>query len=324
VSPEPVTVAIPVRNGGERLREVLTAVRSQRVDRPLELLVADSGSTDGSRELAGELGATVIDVPPAGFSHGGTRNLLAERASGAHVAFLTQDAVPADDRWLARLLEGFELADDVALVFGPYRPCPGASPMVRRELAELFAGFAPDGRPRVDREASSPEGLGLGRRAYFTDANGCVRRAAWERVPFRAVAYAEDHVLAGDMLAAGYAKVYHPGAVVVHSHDYRPVALFRRSFDEWRALREVHGVVEPAGPLALALGLQRRVRDDLAFARREGAPPGRLALASTAHHAARLAGAALGSRADQLPARLRRACSLEGRSGFASVGERAP
>ena len=49
---EPVTVAIPVRNGGALLGEVLGAVRAQQLDRPLELLVADSGSTDGSRELA--------------------------------------------------------------------------------------------------------------------------------------------------------------------------------------------------------------------------------------------------------------------------------
>ena len=42
-----VTVAIPVRNGGRYLAEVLEAVKSQDVDREVELLVVDSGSTDG-------------------------------------------------------------------------------------------------------------------------------------------------------------------------------------------------------------------------------------------------------------------------------------
>ena len=46
------------------------------------------------------------------------------RAAGSHVAFLTQDATPADERWLARLLAGFERADDVALTLGPYRAAP--------------------------------------------------------------------------------------------------------------------------------------------------------------------------------------------------------
>ena len=50
---------------------------------------------------------------------------MMELAEGEHVAFLTQDATPAHDGWLAALLEGFEQADDVALVFGPHEPRPG-------------------------------------------------------------------------------------------------------------------------------------------------------------------------------------------------------
>ena len=69
------------------------------------------------------------------------------RAQGEYVAFLTQDAVPADQRWLSRLLEGFALAPDVGLVYGPYRPRDDATPMVARELTEWFGSFAPDGAP---------------------------------------------------------------------------------------------------------------------------------------------------------------------------------
>ena len=309
---EPVSVAVPVRNGGPLFGDLLAAVRAQRLDRPVELLVADSGSTDGSRELARRHEAELIDVRPGDFSHGATRNLLAERASGSHVAFLTQDAVPADDRWLARLLEGFEAGADVALVFGPYRARPDASLMVRRELADWFASLSTEPE-RGAREIPDV------RRSFFTDVNGCLARVAWERVPFRPVGYAEDQLLARDMLAAGYAKVYRPDAAVIHSHRYRPIEQFRRSFDEWRGLREVGAI--PAAPALTpaALGVQRAVRDDLALARSEGQPGGdRLmtAVASLGHHSLRAAGAALGSRADRLPRALRRACSLEGRAGF--------
>jgi hypothetical protein len=258
----------------------------------------------------------VIDVPPGEFSHGGTRNLLMERSRGSHVAFITQDAVPAHRRWLAHLLEGFELAADVALVFGPYQPRPTSSPMVRRELSAMFESFAPDRKPRVDRATSPAEGAGLGRKAFFSDANGCVARAAWEAVPYRHIEYAEDQALALDMLAAGYAKAYHPEAAVVHSHDYPPGELFRRSFDEWRALAEVHGLRAPLSPVRLGLSLQREVRDDVGLARAEGARGpdlARLAAASLRHHALRGAGAALGSRAERLPPRLQRIGSLEGR-----------
>jgi rhamnosyltransferase len=291
---------------------VLAAVRAQHLDRPVELLVADSGSTDGSRGLARQHGAELIEVRPGDFSHGATRNLLVERASGSHIAFLTQDAVPANERWLANLLEGFDAADDVGLVFGPYRARPDASLMVRRELDDWFASLSTE----AERGAGEIPDI---RRSFFTDANGCLARAAWERVPFRPVGYAEDQLLARDMLAAGYAKVYRPDAAVIHSHRYRPMDQFRRSFDEWRGLREV-GAIPAAPALApAALGVQRAVRDDLALARTEGQPGGdRLttAVASLVHHSLRAAGAALGSRADRLPSLLRRACSLEGRCGF--------
>ena len=314
---DPVTVAIPVRNGGAMLTRTLAAVRAQRVGRPLELLVADSGSSDGSADTARRHGARVISVAPSEYSHGGTRNLLAEAASGSHIAFLTQDATPVDENWLARLLSGFELAEGVGLVFGPYRPRPGSSAMVRRELEAWFHSLSPDGSPRVQRglpTASDPDAM---RRLFFTDANGCIDRRALERVPFREIAYAEDQQLARDMLAAGYVKVYLPGAAVLHSHDYRPLEVLRRSFDEWRGLREVHGAASLPGLLRSGLTVQRSVRDDLSLLRREGASPAsllRTAPAALAYHLLRAVGAALGSRAGSLPSTLRRACSLEGRS----------
>jgi rhamnosyltransferase len=310
----PVTVAIPVRNGGALLREVLAAVRAQALDRPVELLVADSGSTDGSAELARAAGATVLGIER--FSHGGTRNRLMEAAVGAHVAFLTQDAVPADERWLERLLGGFGLAADVALVCGPSLPRPGAPVAVARELDAWFASLAPDGRPRVDR-TREPDGPSAA--TFCSSANCAVARAAWNEVPFREVPYAEDQALALDMLRAGYAKAFVPGAAVVHSHEYGALAQFRRAFDEWRGLREVHGWVQPLAPARTALDIQSQVRKDLRAVRGGGAARDvvvREVTRSLRHWTVRAAGAAAGSRADRLPPRVRRFCSLERRSTF--------
>jgi len=317
-----VTVAVPVRNGGPLLDVALGAVRGQRLDRPMELLVADSGSTDGSREVAQRHGAKILDIPPERFSHGGTRNLLAHNASGAHIAFITQDAVPGGDRWLATLLEGFDAGADVALVFGPYHAAADASAMVRRELADWFGSLSPDGSVRVDRglpDRDEPDAL---RRVFFTDVNACIARVALDQVPFREVAYAEDQLLARDMLASGYAKVYRPDAPVIHSHDYGWGQVLQRSFDEWRGLREVHGIVASGGPVASALSLQRRVRDDVRFMRTRGARGLTLARgigASAAYHCARELGAAFGARADKLPDGVRTRLSLEGRGGFDPV-----
>jgi glycosyltransferase involved in cell wall biosynthesis len=287
-----VTVALPVLDGGPRLAEVLAAVRAQEVEQPVELLVIDSGSTDGSPALARRHGARVIEIPAAEFSHGGTRNRLMELATGDHVAFLTQDSVPAGRRWLAALLGGFALAEDVALVCGPQLPRPDASPMVRREHGEFFARF---GGERVDRGADAD-----GPAAFFSSANGAVARWAWERVPFRAVAYAEDQVLARDVLAAGLAKAYVPEAAVVHSHDHPPLRALRRYFDDFRALAEVNGVREPLTVRYIAARVRNDVAADRAFMRREGLEV--QTLRSLSHHVARALGRSLGTNADRLPA----------------------
>lgn len=318
--PKLVSVAIPVRNGADVLEKTLAAVRAQLLDPPssIELLVCDSASQDASASIARAYGAEVIEIPVECFSHGGTRNLLMRHAQGEHVAFLTQDAVPADPGWLAGLLEGFQLTSEVGLVYGPYQPREDASPMVARELTEWFQSFAPAGAPRIDRLAPSERAIPTreleGIRGFFTDANGCIARAAWEDVPFREFAYAEDRMLAMDMLRAGYAKVYEPRASVIHSHDYSLVGWLRRSFDEARALREVYGDVEATDMRRNALLVWGNVGADLRWVRaRGGRYSPALIACSLAHHLTRIGGSALGARAAALPDPVVRRLSLEGR-----------
>ncbi len=320
-----VTVAVPVRDGGELLLGTLRSLARQSVAH--ELLVCDSGSRDDSVAVARAHGARVIEIAAHGFGHGSTRNLLMREAAGEHVALLTQDAEPADERWLERLLEGFSLADDVAIAYGPYRPREDASLAVRTELERWFASLSPDGAMLLERldadERRAPFASELiGRRGFFTDANACVARAAWERVPFRDVSYAEDRVLAIDMLRAGYAKAFVPQAAVLHSHRYTSVQQLRRSFDEWRGLLEVYDWREPASPRHLLSRMRGSLGQADAALSAERVPRlERLAALAgvAAHQLASLCGALLGSRADRLPPRVRRGLSLEQRADFAPL-----
>jgi hypothetical protein len=134
-------------------------------------------------------------------------------------------------------------------------------------------------------------------------------------------------VLALDMLRAGYAKAFVPHAAVIHSHAYTTGQQLRRSFDEWRGLREVYGWREPLAPAHLL----SRLRGTLGQARRALASEDvsrharALALAGVARHQfASLAGALLGSRANRIPPALRRRLSLERRGGFAPLGADRP
>jgi glycosyltransferase involved in cell wall biosynthesis len=332
LSDAPVSVAIPVRDGAPLLERTLGALATQTVEH--ELVVCDSGSRDGSVELARSHGARVIEIAPAAFNHGATRNLLMAQARGAHVALLTQDAEPAGERWLEELLGGFALGEDVGVVYGPYLPREDASRAVAMELRWWFSSLSPDGQPRVERLDERERMLHAGelvcqrdwewvaRRGFLSDANACVARAVWERVPFREVPYAEDRVFALDLLRAGYAKAFVPAGAVLHSHDYPPLAQLRRSFDEWRALREVYGWREPAAPGHLVGGLRGvvgRARRELLAQGVPASERGAALAALSAHHVLRMTGALLGSRAEHLAPRVRHRLSLEGRSGFAPL-----
>ncbi len=86
-----LSIVIPARNSSHTLKQVLEAI-SPELTRHDELIVADDGSTDGSKELAGSLGARVI--PNSGRpGAAGARNEGAREASGDWVLFVDSDAV---------------------------------------------------------------------------------------------------------------------------------------------------------------------------------------------------------------------------------------
>ena len=271
-----ISVAIPTLDGAAALARTLAAVRAQTVE--AEIVVLDSSSSDATRDVAAAHGAAVHVIERSAFGHGSARNRLMGLASGDRVAFLTQDAVPAHERWLEELL-----APDAALTYGPYAAPPGAGVPMRREYAELFA----------DPPAT-----------WVSSANLCLSRRAWERVPFRDVGYAEDRHLLRDLRAAGMQARYVASAAVVHGHEYGHLERLRRYFDEFRALNELEGWTAPASPRVMAGTVRAEMRKDRAYG----------GGTSVAWHAARVLGAALGTRAHALPAPARKWLSLERRS----------
>jgi rhamnosyltransferase len=273
------SVIVPVLDGARYLPELLAAVFAQGHD--VEVLVVDSGSTDGSVAIATEAGATVIEIPNAEFGHGRTRNLAAERTRGELICFLTQDATP-EPGWLDAYAAAFAADERLGAAFGPHLPRPDTSVMIARELTEFFAGF--------------PVGVHA-EPVFLSNVNACYRRSCWEQVRFDDVAYAEDQAFARAMGDQGWERAYVPGAGVLHAHDYSPLGFARRYFDEYRGLRETAGHAEPLDaarrlrPRARGPALDGRPRLGARQARRRDRP-----LGGPPHHAqvrcsARLAGA---------------------------------
>jgi len=237
------SVVIPTKNAGPQLGNVLNALNAQQTTWPFEVLVVDSGSTDGTVELVKRYPLVrLIQISASEFGHGKTRNFAIANTTGAFVAMLTQDALPASSTWLAALVAAIELDPKIAGVFGRHIAYPEATPFTRHELEQHFLGFLP--QPVVELEDHLRYEKDEGYRQFlyfFSDNNALLRRAVWKKIPYPEVDFAEDQAWARLIIEAGYKKAYAHSAVVYHSHNYGLIECLQRSFDESFALRRLFG-----------------------------------------------------------------------------------
>jgi rhamnosyltransferase len=257
-----ISVLIPTKNGGPPFVRCLEAIRSQDVDDDVEIVVVDSGSTDGSTERAREHGARVHEIDAGEFVHGATRNLAARLSRGTTLVFTSQDAVPADASWLRVLTAPLDDAD-VAGVYGRQLPHEDASP-----AEEFFLDFMYGPAPRVQR-LSSLEELDF-ERTLFSNANSAMRRVDWEANPFADdVEMSEDQEWSRRMLLQGRTIVYEPRAVVRHSHFYSLRDAYRR-FHASGASSSRSYVAGSRSVMTLARAMTRYALEELRWLWRSG------------------------------------------------------
>ncbi len=236
-----VSVVVPTLNAGARFEELLTRISEQDGDLDTELLVIDSGSDDGTVELARACGAAVHEIPKGEFDHGAARNLGASHARGEFVAFIVQDALPLDRRWLGAMVENME-DRQVAGVYGRQLPRPGCGALTRA-LMKDWPTSSPRWReqyaPGTYSELPPEERLHL---ATFDDVSSCLRRSVWEDIPFETAGFGEDLRWGKRVLEAGYKLVYEPRSTVFHSHERGLAYDLKRHYVNQLLLLELFGI----------------------------------------------------------------------------------
>jgi glycosyltransferase involved in cell wall biosynthesis len=100
-----LSFVIPVRNDAARLRRCLDSIAGQHAAAPIEIVVADNGSTDASADVARAAGATVLVLP--GLAVAQLRNRAAAAARGDLLAFVDADH-ELTDGWIAAALAALE------------------------------------------------------------------------------------------------------------------------------------------------------------------------------------------------------------------------
>jgi rhamnosyltransferase len=232
---------IPTLNAGPLLEEVLAAVDRQPGADELERIAIDSGSTDGTRDLLGRHGFQVEVIDRAEFNHGATRDRGIARASGDVVVLLTQDATPADDRWLPALLATY--ADPrVGAAYCKQIPRPDCNPFIARRLSEWNAGRD----ERVVQQCPDAaafhalEPMERLRTCAYDNVAGSVRRSAWETVDgFGHRSFGEDVAFGKRLIVSGWRIVFEPASAVIHSHNRSAKEEGKRIYCDHQNLRDL-------------------------------------------------------------------------------------
>jgi glycosyltransferase involved in cell wall biosynthesis len=122
-----ISVIIPVYNDARNLRTCLNGLRGS-LEAPRECIVVDDGSTDGSADVARELGARVLS---SGGRRGPAlaRNIGAQAAIGDVLLFIDAD-VCVDPDTIQRVRAEFDSDPELDALMGSYDSAPAVSAFV--------------------------------------------------------------------------------------------------------------------------------------------------------------------------------------------------
>jgi rhamnosyltransferase len=249
-----VSILLRSFNEGWALRQTFAALHAQEY-RDWELIVFDSGSTDGSVDLiCKEQPRHFVQLRPDEYVPGRVMNQMMRLAQSDYSIFLNADATPQGTHWLRPLVRPL-FDPKTAAVFGRQIPRPECQAVYACDYDRCFGP-----QRQSDRWPH-----------FFSMVSSGVRKDIWAQRGFsERLQYAEDDEYTRWCKDQGYAVVYCPDSIVMHSHNYTPAQAYKRSFGDAKALaaswpgrrRDFNW------PRTVLLGWLSDLRHDLAFCRR--------------------------------------------------------
>ena len=219
------SVIVRAKDEARTIRHTLTGLASQTV-RP-EIVVVDSGSTDGTVEISRELGDRLVQIPQAEFSYGRALNVGARAAEAPYLFALSAHCAPPDPGWIERALALYE-RDDVVATNGGTRLADGS---------RIEGTFYQDASYAREHPAWG-----------FSNHASSWRRSAWEQFPFdEELEAGEDKAWALEVLThAPWVIAYRADLMVPMDHRWRSGAQanFRRMRLETRAMSQIASLPE--------------------------------------------------------------------------------
>ncbi len=213
MSDSKVSIIMRSFNEAWALRDTLSALRDQEY-KNWELIVIDSGSSDGSDEIIRSFDpAHFVQIQPHEYNPSKVMNQGMNLSSTELGIFLNADATPQGQAWLRPLVNALQ-APKTAAVFSRQIPRP-----------DCQAVFACD----YDR-CFGPNRESAGWDHFFSMVSSGIRKDIWSQRGFREdLQYAEDDEYTRWCKEQGYRIEYCETSVAMHSHNYTLDQEFKRS-----------------------------------------------------------------------------------------------
>jgi len=218
-----VDIIIPVYKPGPEFKNILGRLLRQTV--PLNhiylLQTIDNGSS-----LMEDLAEGIVSVHPVlkkEFDHGATRRFGAGLSDAEFMLFMTQDAIPRDNKLVEKLLV----------------------PMAGKNIAVSYGRLY--NYPKESSVKSKNDLDRLGIKTYFcSDVCAMYRKSVYEELGgfVKKTIFNEDMIMASKVINAGYNIAYCAEAKVIHSHSYTCVQQFKRNFDLGVSQKQYSGIFE--------------------------------------------------------------------------------
>ncbi|MDI6693655.1 MAG: glycosyltransferase family 2 protein [Anaerolineales bacterium] len=216
------SIVIRAYNEARHIGRLLDGIMQQTIQ-DVEIIVVDSGSTDGTVEIASRYPTRLVHIAPQEFTFGRSLNRGLQAANSDLVVIVSAHVYPVYPDWLERLLAPFADAQ-VGLVYGKQR----GAPTTKFSERQIFAHWFP--------EQSQPRQA----HPFCNNANAAIRRSLWEQQPYdETLTGLEDLAWAKAIQDAGHAIAYVAEAEVIHVHQETPRGVYNRYRREAMAFKRI-------------------------------------------------------------------------------------
>jgi len=217
------SIVIRAYNEGKYIGRLLEGVKQQTIE-DVEIILVDSGSTDGTISVAESFGAKVVRIPSAEFTFGRSLNYGIQAATRELVVIASAHIYPVYPDWLETLLRPFQ-DNSVALTYGKQRGYEGS----KYSEHQIFHQWYPDvSKPKQET-------------AFCNNANAAIRKSLWEKNPYdETLTGLEDLAWAKWATQQGHAIAYVAEAEIIHVHNETPHGVYNRYRREAMALRKIY------------------------------------------------------------------------------------